>query len=123
MPRLSELVDRGPVLRVRQTNTEDGEVYAVAEADFIEGAYDPDHYEILGYGESADRPEIDADGNAVANEDGTPKMVREYRPLEKADHDRIVKAAAAERKAAASEAKAANPEAFRAARSAGSDSE
>lgn len=105
--------DRGPVLRVRQTNVPNGEVYAVPEVDFIEGAFDPDHYEILGYNEYANRPELDASGNVVAHEDGTPKMVREYTPMPDADRARVVKAAQAERKAAHAEAKELNPEASR----------
>lgn len=105
--------DRGPVLRVRQINVPDGEVYAVSEADFIEGAFDPAHYDILGYNEFTDRPELDASGRVVANGDGTPKMVREYKPMPDAERVRVVKASAAERKDAHTAAREANPELFR----------
>lgn len=103
MARLNR--DRGRTLRVRQTNIPDGGVFAVDEQDFIEGAYDPKDYEILGYNDQQLVPRLDEDDRAIPNEDGSPVLMRVYDEIEPKDRDRILRDAAAERKEAAREAK------------------
>ena len=101
MARLGQ--DRGRTLRVRQTNVPNGEVFAVTELDFIEGAYDPEHYEILGLNDYREEPMME-NGRAVADETGRPRLVRVYAEIDAADVKEIIRQAAAERRDAKAEA-------------------
>lgn len=109
MARLGQ--DRGRRLRVRQTNVDNGEIFVVNEADFIEGAYDPDHFEIVSTDDLSLVPETDDAGNVRADENGAPILRREYAPFPDKDRERVVRASAAERKDANAEARRLNPNA------------
>lgn len=99
--------DRGRVLLVRQKNIQNGETYAVTEFDYIEGAYDPDHYDIIAYNDPVMVPKLDDQGNAMMYPDSdVPIMVRTFPEVPAKEIARLNKAAADERKDAHAEARA-----------------
>lgn len=117
MVRLGQ--DRGRTLLIEQKA--DRVRYAVSEADFIEGAYDPEHYTIVGYNEPIRRAKLDEQGNALmyppvttTDADGntlvydapdTPVMETVYPEVPDKEIARLVKASAEERKDAHEEAR------------------
>jgi hypothetical protein len=83
----------------------DGARYVVSEADYVEGAYDPAHYTIIGYNEPVRTAKLDERGNAMMYPDSDVAiMVTTYPEVPEKEIARLNKASAQEREDAHAEA-------------------
>ena len=104
MARLGGMEDTGG-LRVRQKNVDGGETFLVSAYDFVHGAYDPEHYEIVSFGNGRRVTMLDGKGNALMNDDGTPRMGMEYDPVPDDEKAALISASAKERTQAHADAR------------------
>jgi hypothetical protein len=89
--------DRGRELLIEQKDG--GARYVVAEQDYVDGAYDPEHYAIVGYNEPLRTAKLDERGNAMMYPDSDVAiMVTTYPEVPDKEIARLNKASAEERK-------------------------